>query len=228
MKREHYGNFSVADMAISSRKAAKGNLLCSPSSARPGAGAREPNLAARTSCIGIGRWHPLAFGVHLSAETLVSLRFRLIGLVCVVLLISLALAAMTAYSNASRSVRTEMRAAFLVGRQTIESAIDRLQNARDPLRDLDDLVASFQGNRHLRVRHAGETPAFAAPSIEKSKFGRPPAWFVALIGVSPEAAQIPIARRRPRLRHVSDSARPRRTCPHSLGPGRREPCDTRR
>ena len=122
-----------------------------------------------------------------------SLRFRLIGLVCVVLLISLALAGMTAYSNASRSVRTEMRAAFLVGRQTIESAIDRLQNARDPSRDLDDLVASFQGNRHLRVWHAGETPAFAAPSIEKSKFGRPPAWFVHLIGVSPETEQIPIA-----------------------------------
>jgi Tfp pilus assembly protein PilE len=59
----------------------------------------------------------------------VSLRFRLIGLVCVVLVISLALAGITAYSNASRSVRTEMRAAFLVGRQTIESAVDRLQKA---------------------------------------------------------------------------------------------------
>src|SRR5260370_7536047 len=33
MKREHYGNFSVAGLAISFRKAAKGNLLCSPSSA---------------------------------------------------------------------------------------------------------------------------------------------------------------------------------------------------
>ena len=42
-------------------------------------------------------------------------------------------------------------------------------------------------------RHAGDTPAFAAPSIEKSKFGRPPAWFVHLIGVSPETEQIPIA-----------------------------------
>src|SRR5438105_1770650 len=122
-----------------------------------------------------------------------SLRFRLIGLVCIGLLISLALAGMTAYSNASRSVRMEMRAAFVVGRHTIESAIDRLQNARDPSRDLDDLVASFQGNRHLRVRHAGDTPAVAAPSMEKSKFGRPPAWFVRLIGVSPEAEQIPIA-----------------------------------
>src|SRR5207248_6556869 len=102
-----------------------------------------------------------------------SLRFRLIGLVCVVLLISLALDGVIAFSNASRSVRTEMRAAFLVGRQTIASAIERLDNSPDPLRDLDDLVASFMGNRHLRVRYAGQIPAVAAPAVEKSKFGRP-------------------------------------------------------
>src|SRR6516165_3988402 len=83
-----------------------------------------------------------------------SLRFRLIGLVCLVLLISLALGAAIAYSNASRSVRTEMRAALLVGRQTIENTVERLQTARDPLRDLDDLVASFNGNRHHRGRAA--------------------------------------------------------------------------
>jgi len=121
-----------------------------------------------------------------------SLRFRLIGLVCVVLLISLALGAMIAYSNASRSVRTEMRAAFLVGRQTVESSIDRFQNAADPIRAIDDLVASFNGNRHLRVWHVGETAAFAIPAMEKSKFGRPPAWFVRLIGIAPEGDRIPV------------------------------------
>lgn len=84
-----------------------------------------------------------------------SLRFRLISLVCVVLLISLSLGGAIAYSNACRSVRTEMRAALLVGRQTIEAAVDRLQTAREPLRDLDDLVASFKGNRHLRIRLSG-------------------------------------------------------------------------
>ena len=122
-----------------------------------------------------------------------SLRFRLIGLVCVVLLISLVLDGVIAYSNASRSVRTEMRAAFLVGRQTIVSAIERLQTTPEPSRALDDLVASFNGNRHLRVRHAGETPAFASPTVEKSKFGRAPTWFVRLVGVAPETERIPVA-----------------------------------
>jgi two-component system, NarL family, sensor histidine kinase UhpB len=122
-----------------------------------------------------------------------SLRFRLIGLVCVVLLISFALDGVIAYSNASRSVRTEMRAAFLVGRQTIANAIERLQNTRDPSRALDDLVASFTGNRHLRAWHAGQTPALAEPAAEKSRFGRPPTWFVRLIGVVPETERIPVA-----------------------------------
>jgi two-component system sensor histidine kinase UhpB len=122
-----------------------------------------------------------------------SLRSRLIALVCVVLLMSLALDGVIAYANASRSVGTEMRAAFLVGRQTIVSAIERLQNAPDPLRDIEDLVASFGGNRHLLVRHAGQTPAVAAPKVEKSKFGRPPTWFVRLLGVAPETEKIPVA-----------------------------------
>jgi len=122
-----------------------------------------------------------------------SLRFRLIGLVCLVLLISLALGAAIAYSNASRSVRTEMRAALLVGRQTIENTVERLQTARDPLRDLDDLVASFNGNRHLRVRLSGEAAAFAAPATEKATLGGVPEWFVRIIGVAPQRVQIPVA-----------------------------------
>ena len=73
-----------------------------------------------------------------------SLRLRLIALVCCVLAVSLALGGVIAYSNASRSVRTEMRAALSVGRQTIESAVYRLQNADDPVRELDRLVASFR------------------------------------------------------------------------------------
>jgi len=96
------------------------------------------------------------------------LRFRLIGLVCFVLVVSLALGGLIAYSNASRSVRTEMRAALLVGRQTIETAVERVEGSGDPMRELDDLVASFKGNRHLRVRLGGKAATFAAPAVERS------------------------------------------------------------
>jgi two-component system sensor histidine kinase UhpB len=121
-----------------------------------------------------------------------SLRSRLIAQICFVLLISLALGGLVGYSNASRSIRIEMRAALQVGRQTIENAIERLQNARDPLRELDDLVASFNGNRHLRVRFSGETPVAAVPAVERSPLGAVPAWFTGVIGVAPQTELIPV------------------------------------
>jgi two-component system, NarL family, sensor histidine kinase UhpB len=120
-----------------------------------------------------------------------SLRFRLISLVCAVLLISLGLDSAIAYSNAKRSVRTEMRAALVVGRQTVENAIDRLRNIGDASRDLDRLVASFDGNRHLRVRLDGRGSAVAAPTAERSAFGHVPGWFVGLIGIASQTERIP-------------------------------------
>jgi two-component system, NarL family, sensor histidine kinase UhpB len=125
-------------------------------------------------------------------ESQMSLRFRLIALVCFVLVVSLALGGLIAYSNASRSVRTEMRAALLVGRQTIETAIERVEGSGDLMRELDDLVASFKGNRHLRVRLGGKAATFAAPAVERSALGAVPAWFVGLIGVPPETERVPV------------------------------------
>ena len=121
-----------------------------------------------------------------------SLRLRLIALVCVVLLASLAFGVVGACLNASRSVRTEMRAALLVGRQTIETGIERLKDAPDPRRDLDALIASFEGNRHLRVRLVGKLPVIAAPAVERAPFGKEPSWFVRMIGVAPVTERIPI------------------------------------
>jgi two-component system, NarL family, sensor histidine kinase UhpB len=121
-----------------------------------------------------------------------SLRFRLIGLICLALVVSLALGGAAAWVNASRSVRTEMRSALLVGRQTIESGIERLQQTLDPSLALDKLVASFEGNRHLRVRFAGQAGAVAAPVVESPIFGAMPTWFVRVIGVVPITDRIPI------------------------------------
>src|SRR6201993_42883 len=114
-----------------------------------------------------------------------SLRFRLIGLVCLALVVSLALGGATAWVNASRSVRTEMRSALLVGRQTIESGIERLQQAADPSHGLDDLVASFKGNRHLRVQFVGQAKSVATPVVETPPFGALPSWFVGVLRVAP-------------------------------------------
>lgn len=122
-----------------------------------------------------------------------SLRFRLIGLVCFILFASLAFGGVIACRNASRSVQTEMHAALLVGRQTIENAVERLQNAADPTNDLRDLIASFKGNRHLRVWLIGDAAAVAKPSVEKSPFGRVPFWFTHLVAPLPVIERVSVA-----------------------------------
>jgi two-component system, NarL family, sensor histidine kinase UhpB len=121
------------------------------------------------------------------------LRFRLIALVAVALSASLALGAAVTLLNASQSVRTEMRSALLVGRQTVDNLAREIAGSPDPQRDLDDLVASFKGSRHLRVSvTGGAAPAEMQPVEERSHFGKVPAWFVRLIGVMPETDRVPI------------------------------------
>jgi two-component system sensor histidine kinase UhpB len=85
-----------------------------------------------------------------------------------------------------------MRSALLVARHSTENAIERLQDAPDPSLALGELVASFEGNRHLRVRFIGEAQAVAAPIVESPSFGAVPKWFVRLIGVVPVADRVPI------------------------------------
>ena len=121
-----------------------------------------------------------------------SLRFRLIALVWVVLPVSLAFGSLAAWVNASRSVHVEMRAALLVARQTIQTGVERLQTAPDVARYRDDLVASFNGNRHLRVWLVGATTASALPVAERSPLVDMPAWIVRLIGVDPTTDRVPV------------------------------------
>ena len=103
-----------------------------------------------------------------------SLRLRLISLVVIVLAVSLFFGGAIACFSASRSVRTEILSALVVAQQTIENAIDGLQTSHDPQRELENLVTSFKGNRHLRVFLSGDTRAIASPAVEESPFGRVP------------------------------------------------------
>jgi two-component system sensor histidine kinase UhpB len=119
------------------------------------------------------------------------LRIRLILLVTVVLALSLALGGTLAWLNAKRSVRTEMNSALTVARQTVASEIAGAQGSSDWARDLDRLVASFDGNRHLRVSLSDDA-VVARPPVEAPPVGAVPAWFEAAIGVMPVTIRIPV------------------------------------
>lgn len=122
----------------------------------------------------------------------VSLRFRLIILIAIALVLSLGVEGLIVFANASRSVRTEMDSALQVGRQTIRNAILRLEGHSDPRAELESLVASFQGNRHLRVSLPGDPGATARPVAERSSFGSVPSWIIRLLGVPRASALLPV------------------------------------
>jgi two-component system sensor histidine kinase UhpB len=118
-----------------------------------------------------------------------TLRFRLICLIAIVLAVSLALEGTIVFFNASRSVQTEMHSALQVGEQIIKGRLARLAQPPGAEGSLEDLVAAFKGSRHLRVRLAGGA-ASAEPSHEASHFGSTPAWFIRLLGVAPVAVRL--------------------------------------
>jgi two-component system, NarL family, sensor histidine kinase UhpB len=123
-----------------------------------------------------------------------TLRFRLIVLVLGALATSVAIGCSVSLLNASRSVQTEMRAALLVGRQTVGNAIKQIETSPNPRRHLHDLVSSFRGNRHLMVSVTGaDGVAEVQPVEERPLVGRVPRWFVALLQAKPELDEESVA-----------------------------------
>lgn len=121
-----------------------------------------------------------------------SLRGRLIGLVGLVFALSLALGGTVACLNASRSVDAELRAAMAVAQQSVTAGLGGLERSDDPRRDLERLIASFRGNRHVSVRLSGADRAVTMPQVDAPPLAAAPPWFERLIGVVPSSLRIPV------------------------------------
>lgn len=115
-----------------------------------------------------------------------SLRLRLILSVLGVLLVSLALGGWLIAWRAARSVEAEMRAALGVRAQVIEAMAPQRGGAQS----LADLVASFDGDRHVKVSllDAGGTEILSSRLAQPT--GTAPGWFARLVGVRPETVSI--------------------------------------
>lgn len=121
-----------------------------------------------------------------------SLRLRLISLVAVVFVASLGLGGTLACLNARRSIETEMRAALAVAQQTITAAVAGLDRVQHPEQELERLVASFRGNRHLRIQLQGKDRTLALPAQDAPPLSELPAWFIRLMDVPPSRVSLPI------------------------------------
>lgn len=120
------------------------------------------------------------------------LRVRLIALIGSVLLVSLACGSVLVGWHAARSVRTELRAALDVGTKTIRNGIDELVGADDRASELRHLVATFNGNRHVRATllDVRDQPIAVSHLFVPKEPG--PDWFRYLIGGKRDAVRIPL------------------------------------
>lgn len=119
------------------------------------------------------------------------LRVRLVALVCLVLLISLAAGGALIGWHAGGRVRTELRAALHVGANRVRHELKELRTAEDRATELRRLVATFDGDRHVRATLLDAAGAPVATSGILAPTQRVPAWFAHLIGGQVAAVEIP-------------------------------------
>ncbi len=119
-----------------------------------------------------------------------SLRTRVVIAIALVLLLGSVAGVGLAGWQAKAALRQEMAAALAGARQTVESAYEDLPRSDHPARDLRQLVATFNGNLHLRARLAdarGETVFASHPSPAP----RAPGWFRDLLSEPAPDARMP-------------------------------------
>jgi two-component system sensor histidine kinase UhpB len=121
-----------------------------------------------------------------------SLRFRLIVSIVLVLVVSLAFGGALACWHAGRSVRTEMRAALAVGEQTVRNALASLPAAGGTQRHIARLVGSFDGDRHVQAALLDDRGVSIASSALAMQSPAVPEWFHGFFGVDLPPLRIPL------------------------------------
>ncbi|MDR3506702.1 MAG: sensor histidine kinase [Caulobacteraceae bacterium] len=110
-----------------------------------------------------------------------SLRLRVLVAIASVLLLGAAVGVMLALWDARLSLREELAAAQLGGRQTVASAFEDLPRSVHPDRDLRQLISTFDGNRHLVAQLDGPGLGAGFTSSPLRGIAPAPAWFAALL-----------------------------------------------
>ena len=120
------------------------------------------------------------------------LRVRLIALVGLVLLLCLGGGSVLVGWHAASSVQTELRAALDVGANTIHNGFDDLAGSDDRAKELRHLVATFNGNRHVRATlfDVGGRPAATSRLFAPTQ--QVPDWFLRLIADAPTTIRLPV------------------------------------
>jgi two-component system sensor histidine kinase UhpB len=121
-----------------------------------------------------------------------SLRYRLILPIALVLLVSLTLGGGLAWLHAVRSVATEMDAALAVGQHTVETVIPFMGKGEEGDADLRQLIGTFDGDRHLRANLIGPDGKRLASSTLFVPPDPVPSWFARALGSDEPSVRLPL------------------------------------
>lgn len=119
-----------------------------------------------------------------------SLRLRVVAAIALVLLLSAAVGASLAGWRARQALHEEFAAALTGGRQTVQSAYEDLPRSDHQDRDLRQLIATFDGNRHVVATLLDQTGRAIAVS-RASPAAPSPAWFGKLLRTPLPAERLP-------------------------------------
>ena len=120
------------------------------------------------------------------------LRLRVVLLIGLVLLASMALGALVAGYQVRHVLSEELTAGLGGARQTAASAFEDLPQSDHPARDLRQLVATFDGNRHVRADLVGPGGHPVWTSRTENPGTPPPQWFRHLLGATPAAVTLQV------------------------------------
>jgi two-component system sensor histidine kinase UhpB len=121
-----------------------------------------------------------------------SLRGRVIALVALMLLISVSLYVAISWSSARSDLAAELSAARTGGLQTVRSAFEDMPRSDHPQRDVRQLVATFDGNRHLSavvVDRLGRVRLTSRPAMPPKTA---PAWFAESLSPDLTPVTVPV------------------------------------
>ena len=119
-----------------------------------------------------------------------SLRTRVVIAIALVLMLGSVAGVGVAGWQAKRALRRELAAALEGARQTVSSAYEDLPRSDHPARDLRQLVATFDGNLHLRALLVAPDGNVIFASRAAPALGAPD-WFADLLGDTLPDAHIP-------------------------------------
>src|ERR1700751_2734703 len=108
-----------------------------------------------------------------------SLRGRVMALVALTLLVSVSIYVTISWSGARGDLAAELCAARTGGLQTVRSAFEDLPRSDHPQRDLRQLVATFDGNRHLTAVLLDRSGRVRIASKAAMPRKSAPGWFAA-------------------------------------------------